>query len=201
MYLKLLGVGLIYGFGFTIIKSLFPTPVILLFLTEGPTTEGNLTMLATVYMLSGLVAGIMAAPLFGAILLGRKSVPADGGPTAPAPRYATNLWLSLVLSFVFAMVIGVISGLLTMGAYATGILPQGGVLDPLTLIRSSNFSPGYPLLVAWTLARDLLPAMLAGLFLAPVGGNLLYAIYAVKRPPKNRHYERKFDDIGPEDRT
>jgi hypothetical protein len=84
---------------------------------------------------------------------------------------------------------GVISGLLTLGAYATGILPAGGVLDPLHLIRSSNFPPGTPLLVAWTIARDLLPAGLTGLFLSPVSGGILQRIYAAGRPPEQKHYE------------
>jgi hypothetical protein len=71
---------------------------------------------------------------------------------------------------------------LTLSAYQFGLLPSGGVLDPLTLIRSSNFSPGTPLLVLWTFARDLLPALLAGLFLAPLGGNFLLRLYYANRP-------------------
>jgi hypothetical protein len=105
-----------------------------------------------------------------------------------------DLWRSLVLSLLLAMLIGLISGLLTMGAYQFGILPSGGVLDPLTLIRSSNFSPGYPLLVAWTLARDLFPAMLAGLFLAPFGGGFLYRLYAARRPPQDTGSRRRFEE-------
>ncbi|MCA1738344.1 MAG: hypothetical protein LC740_05790 [Actinobacteria bacterium] len=195
MYAKLLGIGAVYGFGFTIIKSLFPTPVLLLLLAEGPSTEGNLTVLASVYMASGLVAGVVSGPLFGAILLWRRGSGVDVGRFSLVQTAGADLWRSLVLSFLFAMLIGLISGLLTMGAYQFGILPSGGVLDPLTLIRSSNFPPGYPLLVVWTLARDLLPAMLAGLFLAPFGGGFLYRLYASRRPPKNttnRRFEEDF---------
>ncbi len=175
MFARLLGFGAAYGFGYTLIKSLFPSPVLLLILSDEASSEGNLTVLATVYLLSGLIAGIVGGPIFGAFLLRRKG--AGAGVQQPAP-YGADLGKSLVLSFAFAMVIGFISALLTMGAYQFGLLPRGGVLDPLTLIQSSNFSPGYPLLVAWTFARDLLPAMLAGLLLAPFGGNFLYRLYA-----------------------
>ena len=194
MYAKLLGIGLVYGFGFTLIKSLFPTPVLLLLFAEGPSTEGNLTLLASVYIASGLVAGVIGGPLFGAFLLRRKGSGANATAPRAVPASGSDLWRSLVLSFVFAMLIGLISGLLTIGAYGFGILPSGGVLDPLTLIRSSNFPPGYPLLVIWTLARDLLPAMLAGLFLAPFGGGFLYRIYASRRPPKDAPRSRSTDD-------
>ena len=194
MYARLLGIGVVYGFGFTIIKSLFPTPVLLLLLTEGPSTEGNLTVLGSVYIASGLIAGVIGAPLFGAILLGRRGSGADVGRFSMVQTAGADLWRSLVLSFLFAMLIGLISGLLTMGAYQFGVLPSGGVLDPLTLIRSSNFSPGYPLLVAWTLARDLLPAMLAGLFLAPFGGGFLYRLYAAGRPQKDAEPNRRFEE-------
>jgi hypothetical protein len=195
LYAKLLGIGAVYGLGFTIIKSLFPMPVLLLLLTEEPSSEGNLTVLASVYLASGLLAGIIGGPLFGAFLLRRRG----SGAAAPAPRTmpasGSDLWRSLVLSFVFAMVIGLISGLLTLGAYAVGILPPGGVLDPLSLIGSSNFPPGYPLLVAWSLARDLLPAMLAGLFLSPFGGGFLYRLYASRRPPKEApRSSKRFED-------
>jgi hypothetical protein len=176
LFARLLGFGAAYGFGYTLIKSLFPSPVLLLILSDDASSEGNLTVLATVYLLSGLIAGIVGGPIFGAFLLRRKGSRAGAGEQ-PAP-YGADLGKSLVLSFTFAMVIGFISALLTMGAYQFGLLPRGGVLDPLTLIQSSNFSPGYPLLVAWTFARDLLPAMLAGLFLAPFGGNFLYRLYA-----------------------
>jgi len=177
LFARLLGFGAAYGFGYTLIKSLFPSPVLLLILSDEASSEGNLTVLGTVYLLSGLIAGIVGGPIFGAFLLRRKGSRARAGEQ-PAPYYGADLGKSLVLSFAFAMVIGFISALLTMGAYQFGLLPRGGVLDPLTLIQSSNFSPGYPLLVAWTFARDLLPAMLAGLFLAPLGGNFLYRLYA-----------------------
>jgi len=193
LYAKLLGIGAIYGLGFTLIKSLFPTPVVLFFM-GGPSTEGDLTVLASVYLASGLLAGIVGGPLFGALLLRRK----DSGNDAPAPRTmptsGSDLWRSLVLSFVFAMVIGLISGLLIMAAYWFGILPPGGVLDPLALIRSSNFPPGYPLLVIWSLARELLPAMLAGVILSPFGGGFLYRLYASRRPPKNAFQRGSVED-------
>lgn len=180
MYAKLLGFGAVYGFGFTLIKSLFPTPVILLF-AGGDSTEGNLTTLATVYMLSGLFAGIIGGPIFGAFFLRRRGSLARASERQ-IPGSGTDLGKSLALSFGFAIFIGFISTLLTIGAYALGLLPAGGVLDPLTLIKSSQFSPGTPLLVAWTFARDMLPAMLAGLFLSPLGGSFLYRIYAAGRP-------------------
>jgi hypothetical protein len=178
LFARLLGFGAAYGFGYTLIKSLFPSPVLLLILSDDASSEGNLTVLAIVYLLSGLIAGIVGGPIFGTLLLRRKSSRAGSGKQPASLAYGGDLGKSLVLSFAFAMVIGFISALLTMGAYQFGLLPRGGVLDPLTLIQSSNFSPGYPLLVAWTFARDLLPAMLAGLFLAPFGGNFLYRLYA-----------------------
>jgi hypothetical protein len=95
---------------------------------------------------------------------------------------------------LFALLIGLISGLLTMGAYQFGVLPSGGVLDPLRPIRNSNFPTGVPLLIAWALARDLLPAMLAGLLLAPFGGGFLYRIYASRRPPKDTPRNRSFEE-------
>ena len=182
MYAKLLGFGVVYGFGFTLVKSLFPTPVLLFLFAEGPSSEGNLTVLTSVYLASGLLAGAIGGPLFGVFLLRRKG---SGVTTGALPAAGPDLWRSLVLSFGFAMLIGLISGLLMLGAYLFGVLPPGGVLDPLKLIRSSNFPPGYPLLVIWALARDLLPAMLAGLFLAPLGGEFLHRIYASRRLPKN----------------
>jgi hypothetical protein len=186
IFARLLGVGVAYGLGFALIKSLFPTPVILFTLVGGPSSEGNLTVLALVYMGVGLLAGLIAAPLFGGILLLRRS----GRGASPS---ASRLALSLSL----AVLMGVISGLLTLGAYATGVLPLGGVLDPLSLIRSSNFAPGGPLLVAWTIARDLLPAGLTGLFLSPLAGNLLLRLYAGGRRTKEeadryRRYEEGF---------
>ena len=95
----------------------------------------------------------------------------------------------LALSLALALLMGLISGLLTLAAYATGILPTGGVLDPLRIIRASNFPTGTPLLVAWAIARDLLPAGLTGLFLSPVSGGLLQRLYAGERPREQRHYE------------
>ena len=174
---RLLGVGAAYGFGFMFIKSLFPTPVVLLMLQGGQSTEGNLTTLALVYMGVGLISGLVAAPLFGGILLLRRG----SGHASSASR--------LTLSLALALLMGLISGLLTLGAYATGILPPGGVLDPLRLIRSSNFPTGTPLLIAWTIARDLLPAGLTGLFLSPVSGATLQRLYAAGRPPEQKHYE------------
>lgn len=195
LYAKLLGIGAVYGFGFTVVKSFFPTPILLLLLVEGPSTEGNLTVLASVYLASGLVAGIIGGPIFGLLLLRRKGSGAEVGELSVVRTSGADLWRSLVLSLVFALLIGLISGLLTMAAYQYGILPSGGTLDPLTLIRSSNFSPGYPLLVAWTLARDLLPAMLAGLFLAPFGGGFLYRLYASRRPREDSLRNRQqFED-------
>ena len=84
---------------------------------------------------------------------------------------------------------GLISGILTLLVYATGVLPSGGVLDPFRLIGNSVHPPGVPLLVAWTIARDLLPAGLAGLFLSPVAGGPLQRLYAADRPPAQKHYE------------
>ena len=173
---RLLALGAAYGLGFMLIKSLFPTPIILLMLQGGGSSEGNLTVLALVYMGVGLLAGLIAAPLFGGILLLRR------GHT---PSSGSRLTLSLAL----ALLMGLISGLLTLGAYVTGILPTGGVLDPLKLIRSSIFPVGPPLIVAWTIARDLLPAGLTGLFLSPLSGTTLQRLYAAERPPEQKHYE------------
>lgn len=194
MYAKLLGIGAVYGFGFTLIKSLFPTPILLLVFVQGPSTEGNLTVLTSVYIATGLLAGVIGGPLFGALLLRRKGSGTEVGRASVVQTAGADLWRSLVLSFVFAMLIGLISGLLTLGAYWFEILPPGGVLDPLTLIGSSNFPLGYPLLVAWSLARDLLPAMLTGLFLSPFGGGFLYRLYASRRPPKDTPRSRRFED-------
>ena len=177
IFFRLLGVGAAYGLGFMFIKSLFPTPVVLLMLQGGESTEGNLTTLALVYMGVGLVAGLIAAPLLGGILLLRRG----SGQASSGSR--------LTLSLALALLMGLISGLLTLGAYAAGILPSGGVLDPLRLIGSSIHPAGRPLLVAWTIARDLLPAGLTGLFLSPVGGGMLQRLYAADRPPEQKHYE------------
>jgi hypothetical protein len=194
LFAKLLGIGAVYGFGFTLIKSLFPTPILLLVFVQGPSTEGNLTVLTSVYIATGLLAGVISGPLFGALLLRRKGSGTVVGRASVVQTAGADLWRSLVLSFVFAMLIGLISGLLTLGAYWFEILPPGGVLDPLTLIGSSNFPLGYPLLVAWSLARDLLPAMLTGLFLSPFGGGFLYRLYASRRPPKDTPRSRRFED-------
>ena len=194
MYARLLGIGAIYGFGFTLIKSLFPSPVLLLLLTEGPSTEGDLAVLGSVYIASGLAAGIIAGPLFGALLFRRRGSGSNVGGFSTVQSAGADLWRALVLSLVFALLIGLISGLLTMGAYQFGVLPSGGVLDPLKPIRNSNFPTGVPLLVAWALARDLLPAMLAGLLFAPFGGGLLYRIYASRRPPRDTPRNRSFEE-------
>ena len=179
---RLLGIGATYGLGFMLIKSLFPTPVVLLMLQGGTSSEGNLTVLALVYMGVGLLAGLIAAPLFGGLLLLRRG---SGHGSASYGASGSRLTLSLAL----ALLMGLISGLLTLAAYATGILPTGGVLDPLRIIRASNFPTGTPLLVAWAIARDLLPAGLTGLFLSPVSGGLLQRLYAGERPREQRHYE------------
>jgi hypothetical protein len=174
--LRLLAIGGAYGLGFMLIKSLFPTPIALLMLQGGQSSEGNLTTLVLVYMGVGLLAGLIAAPLFGGLLLLRRG---------HVPSSSSRLTLSLAL----ALLMGVISGLLTLGAYVVGILPTGGVLDPLRLIRSSDFPAGPPLIVAWTIARDLLPAGLTGLFLSPVSGGMLQRLYAADRPPEQKHFE------------
>jgi hypothetical protein len=176
--LRLLAIGAAYGLGFMLIKSLFPTPIVLLMLQGGQSSEGNLSVLALVYMGVGLLAGLIAAPLFGGIHLLRRG-------SGHAPSSSSRLTLSLAL----ALLMGLISGLLTLGAYTSGILPTGGVLDPLRLIRSSNFPAGPPLIIAWTIARDLLPAGLTGLFLSPVGGGMLQRLYAAGRAPEQKHYE------------
>lgn len=176
--LRLLGIGVVFGLGFAFVKSLFPSPVILLTLVTGPSSEGNLTVLALVYIGIGLVAGLVAAPIFGlGLLLFRRPSREGGGGSR------------LLLSLAFSAVIGVVSGLLTLLVYALGILPSGGVLDPLSLIRSSNFPTGVPLLVAWTIARDLLPAGLAGLFLSPVAGGQLVRLYRGREAPVQKSYE------------
>src|SRR5215211_7344009 len=89
---------------------------------------------------------------------------------------------------LLALLTGLISGILTLIVYATGILPGGGVLDPLRLIEGSNHPPGVPLLVAWTIARDLLPAGLAGLFLSPLAGGALQQLYAAERSQEQKRY-------------
>jgi hypothetical protein len=187
IFVRLLGLGAAYGLGFMLIKSLFPTPVVLLMLQGGSSSEGNLAVLALVYMGVGLLAGLIAAPLFGGLLLLRRGS-GDGSSSYGASGYGAS-GSRLTLSLALALLMGLISGLLTLLAYATGILPAGGVLDPLELIRSSNFPTGTPLLVAWTLARDLLPAGLTGLFLSPVGGGVLQRLYAAGRPHQQKRYD------------
>lgn len=182
---RLLGLSVAYGLGFTLIKSLFPSPVILMVLYGGESSEGNLTTLSVVYMASGLIGGLAGGMIFGLALLGRKAFRSslmEGAPRIPRSAAGLSMGFGLVLSLGMAFTISIISTLLTLGAYGLGLLPSGGVLDPLTLIRSSNFSPGTPLLVIWTFARDLLPASLAGLFLAPLGGNFLLRLYYANRP-------------------
>jgi len=173
--LRLLGIGAVYGVGFMFVKSLFPEPFALLILQGGQSSEGDLTTLALVYMGVGLLAGLIAGPVFGGALLLRR-----GRSEGSGPRFVLSLTLALLTGFV--------SGVLTLIVYATGILPGGGVLDPLHLIEDSNHPPGVPLLVAWTIARDLLPAGLAGLFLSPLVGGTLQRLYAAERPPEQKRY-------------
>lgn len=175
MYGRLLGIGAVYGFGYMLIKGLFPEPFLLL-LGQGQQSEGNLTVISLVYILAGLVAGILAAPIFGVLFL-RPRKEAD----LPVRGSGNNLGASLTLSLGFSMVMGFISGLIIIAAYLSGFLPPGGVLDPLEPIRNSNFAPGVPLLVAWTIFREILPASLAGLFLSPLGGEAFYKLYARNR--------------------
>jgi hypothetical protein len=175
--LRLLGIGAAYGVGFMFVKSLFPEPFALLILQGGQSSEGDLTTLALVYMGVGLLAGLIAGPIFGGVLLLLRRGPSEGS----GPR--------LALSVALALLTGLISGVLTLVVYATGILPAGGVLDPLRLIRDANHPPGVPLLVAWTIARDLLPAGLSGLFLSPLAGGTLQRLYAAERPPEQKRYD------------
>ncbi len=180
IFFRLLGVGAVYGFAFMLIKSLFPTPVILLMLQGGQSSEGDLTTLALVYMGVGLISGLLAAPIFGGLLLLRRGPGEDGRSSS-----------RLVLSLALALLTGPISGILTLLVYASGILPPGGVLDPLKLVRNSVHSaPGVGLLIAWTIARDLLPAGLAGLFLSPLIGSTLQRLYEAGRPPRQRTYDQ-----------
>jgi hypothetical protein len=174
--LRLFGIGAIYGIGFMFVKSLFPEPFVLLLLQGGRSSEGDMTTLALVYMGVGLLAGLIAGPIFGGALLLRRSRSEGSGSR-------------LVLSLALALLTGLISGVLTLIVYATGILPSGGVLDPLRLIGDANHPPGVPLLVAWAIARDLLPAGLAGLFLSPLAGGTLQRLYAAERQPEQKRYD------------
>src|SRR5688572_33448417 len=70
--LRLLGIGAVYGVGFMFVKSLFPEPFVLLILQGGQSSEGDLTTLALVYMGVGLLAGLIAGPIFGGALLLRR---------------------------------------------------------------------------------------------------------------------------------
>lgn len=185
IFLRLLGVGAAYGVGFALIKSLFPSPIILLMFSNTATSDGDPTKLTLVYMGVGLVAGLIAAPIFGGLVLLRGSSSNDDDNRASSsPRIGLSMGLALTM--------GVISGFLIILVYATGILPPGGVLDPLKIIRSSNFSPGTILLVAWTFARDLIPAGLTGLFLSPIGGGILARLYKPEGRPVQKTYDEDF---------
>ena len=178
--LRLLGIGVAYGLAFMFVKSLFPEPFVLLIMQGGQSSEGDLTTLALVYMGVGLISGLIAAPIFGGLLLFKRGPGEDGGSGS-----------RLVLSLALAMLIGTISGVLTLLVYAYGILPPGGVLDPLKLVRNSVHSaPGVGLLIAWSIARDLLPAGLAGLFLSPLIGGVLQRLYEAGEPPRQRSYDQ-----------
>ena len=191
IFLRLLGLGAAYGVGFALIKTMFPTPIILMPLVEGSSSEGNLTLLTLVYMGVGLLSGLVATPIFGGLLLLRRR---RASARVDAAENSASFGSRLTLSLLLAMFMGVLSGLMIMLAYATGILQSGGVLDPLALIRSSNFAPGTPMLVAWTIARDLLPAGLTGLFLSPLGGGLLLKLYTSRDAsnPKAAYYDEDF---------
>ena len=180
MLLRLLWIGAAYGLGFMFVKSLFPEPFVLLILQGGQSSEGDLTTLALVYMGVGLIAGLIAGPVFGGALLLRRAQ-----REGPGPRFT--------LSLVLALLTGLISGVLTLIVYAAGILPSGGVLDPLRLVEGAIHPAGAPLLIAWTIARDLLPAGLAGLFLSPLVGGTLQQLYAAEKPREQKSYG--WDDV------
>ena len=86
--LRLLGIGAAYGVGFMFIKSLFPEPFVLLILQGGQSSEGDLTTLALVYMGVGLLAGLIAGPIFGGALLLRRT-----RSEGPGPRFVLSLAL------------------------------------------------------------------------------------------------------------
>jgi hypothetical protein len=177
--LRLLGIGVAYGLTFMFVKSLFPEPFVLLIMQGGGSSEGDLTTLALVYMGVGLISGLVAAPIFGGALLLRRGHGEDGAGSR------------LILSLALAILTGTISGVLTLLVYAYGILPPGGVLDPLKLVRNSVHSaPGVGLLIAWSIARDLLPAGLAGLFLSPLIGATLQRLYEAGEPPRQKSYDQ-----------
>src|SRR4028118_1021803 len=121
LYARLLGIGAIYGFGFTLIKSLFPSPVLLLLLTEGPSTEGDLAVLGSVYLASGLIAGIIAGPLFGVLLLRRRGSGTNVGGFSAVQSAGADLWRALVLSLVVGWLDGLVSAPLTRGASSLGL--------------------------------------------------------------------------------
>ncbi len=174
--LRLLGIGAVYGLAFAIVKSLFPSPLILLMLDGG-----DRTVIAMFYMGVGLVAGLVSGPIFGGILLSRRR---SGAETSGGTRLALSLSLALLM--------GAVAGVLTLAAYYAGLVPPEDTLDPLALIRASNFPTGTPLLIAWTIARDLLPAGLTGLFLSPVSGGPLLRLYEAGRPLVQKTYDEDF---------
>lgn len=189
---RLLLIGLAYGLGFALVKGLFPEPFFLLLLQNVETSEGNLTQLSLVYIGSGLAAGLIATPLFaGFLAYRRRRRESVAGESPEAAGRGGSYGMRFALSVALGALMGVVSGILILLSYATGLLQTGGVLDPLRLIGASEFSPGIPLLIAWTIFRDVLPGGLAGLFLAPIGGDMLQRIYA---PPKPRQSEHNWDD-------
>ncbi len=184
-FLRLLGIGAIYGLAFALVKSLFPEPFILLVLQGNQGSEGNLTVIALVYIGVGLVAGLIAAPVFGGILLARRaSRDRDGVPATLSAR--------LILSLLLSLFMGLISGTLILLIYATGLLPGGNTLDPLKLVNSSVFPTGGPMVIAWSIARDLLPAGLTGLFLSPLSGSMLLRLYTSGRGAQQKVYDEDF---------
>ena len=85
IFLRLLGIGAAYGVGFALIKSLFPSPIILLMLSDTTTSDGDPTRLALVYMGVGLIAGLIAAPIFGGLVLLRSGSD-TGNQVSSGPR-------------------------------------------------------------------------------------------------------------------